>query len=106
MGLAPYGRPNSVRPLLELKDNELHVPEWDAGFNQPWMPDGKNKWEASPAMRHWEDMAWRIQHDAEEVLIARALAARDDRRQEPGPRRRRGAQLRRQRTHRARGGIR
>ena len=77
MGLAPYGRPNSVRPLLELKDGELHVPEWDADFNQPWMPDGKNKWEASPAMRHWEDMAWRIQHDAEEVLIARARWLRE-----------------------------
>ena len=77
MGLAPYGRPNSVRPLLELKDNELHVPEWDADFNQPWMPDGKNKWEANPAMRHWEDMAWRIQHDVEEVLIARARWLRE-----------------------------
>src|ERR1035437_9069571 len=77
MGLAPYGRPNSVRPLLELKDNELHVPEWDADFKQPWMPDGKNKWEANPAMRHWEDMAWRIQHDAEEVLIERARWLRE-----------------------------
>lgn len=77
MGLAPYGRPNSVRPLLELKDGELHVPEWDADFNQPWMPDGKNKWEANPAMRHWEDMAWRIQHDSEEVLIARARWLRE-----------------------------
>ena len=77
MGLAPYGRPNSVRPLLELKDGELHVPEWDADFNQPWTPDGKNKWEANPAMRHWEDMAWRIQHDAEEVLIARARWLRE-----------------------------
>lgn len=77
MGLAPYGRPNSVRPLLELKDGELHVPEWDADFNQPWMPDGKNKWEANPAMRHWEDMAWRIQHDVEEVLIARARWLRE-----------------------------
>ena len=37
---------------------------------------------------------------------ARALAARDDRRQEPVHRRRRGAQLRRQRPHRARGGLR
>ena len=77
MGLAPYGRPNSVRPLLELKDGELHAPEWDADFNQPWMPDGKNKWEANPAMRHWEDMAWRIQHDSEEVLIARACWLRE-----------------------------
>jgi len=72
MGLAPYGRPDSFKRLLEFKDGELHVPEWDAQFNQPWMPNDKNKWEASPAMPHWEDMAWRVQHDAEEVLLARA----------------------------------
>jgi len=72
MGLAPYGRPNRFRRLLELKDGELHVPEWDATFNQPWTPDGEKKWEASSAMEHWEDMAWRVQHDSEEVLLERA----------------------------------
>jgi carbamoyltransferase len=77
MGLAPYGRPDNFRRLLELKDGELQVPEWDAEFNQPWMPDGKNKWEASPSMKHWEDMAWRVQHDSEEVLIARARWLRE-----------------------------
>ena len=77
MGLAPYGRPESSRRLLALKDGELQVPEWDAEFNQPWMPDGKNKWEASPAMRHWEDMAWRAQHDSEEVLLERARWLRE-----------------------------
>ena len=77
MGLAPYGRPDSFKRLLEFKDGELHVPEWDAEFNQPWMPDDKNKWEASPAMPHWEDMAWRVQHDAEEVLLARARWLRE-----------------------------
>src|SRR4029077_2702758 len=77
MGLAPYGRPNSFKPLLAMKDGELHVPEWDAEFNQPWTPDGVKKWEASPAMRHWEDVAWRVQHDAEEVLLARARWLRE-----------------------------
>ena len=77
MGLAPYGRPNSFRRLLELKDGELQVPEWTADFNQPWMPDGIKKWEASPSMRHWEDMAWRVQHDSEEVLLARARWLRE-----------------------------
>jgi carbamoyltransferase len=77
MGLAPYGRPDSFKRLLEFKDGELHVPEWDAEFNQPWMPNDKNKWEASPAMPHWEDMAWRVQHDAEEVLLARARWLRE-----------------------------
>ncbi|HEY1476006.1 MAG TPA: carbamoyltransferase C-terminal domain-containing protein [Pseudolabrys sp.] len=77
MGLAPYGRPDSFRPLLKLNGGELEVPEWDADFNQPWMPDGVKKWEASPSMRHWEDMAWRVQRDSEEVLLARARWLRE-----------------------------
>ena len=77
MGLAPYGRPDNFRRLMELKDGELHIPEWDASFKQPWTPEDGKKWEASPSMRHWEDMAWRIQHDTEEVLVERARWLRD-----------------------------
>src|SRR5487761_2329787 len=77
MGLAPYGRPDSFKRLLEFKDGELRVPEWAADFNKPWMPNGTDKWEASPSMRHWEDLAWRVQHDAEEVLLARARWLRE-----------------------------
>ena len=78
MGLAPYGRPNNFRRLIEMKeDGELHVPEWDVSFDKPWIPDGKSKWEDSPAMRHWEDMSWRVQHDTEEVLLARARWLRE-----------------------------
>jgi len=77
MGLAPYGRPDGFRRLLELKNGELQIPEWDASFNQPWLPAGENKWEASPSMEHWEDMAWRVQHDAEEVLLERARWLRE-----------------------------
>ena len=77
MGLAPYGRPDNFRRLLEMKDGELHVPQWDASFNQPWTPDGTEKWEDHPAMPHWEDMAWRVQHDAEEVLLERARWLRE-----------------------------
>jgi carbamoyltransferase len=77
MGLAPYGRPDNFRRLLEMKDGQLHVPPWDASFNQPWTPDGQEKWEDHPAMPHWEDMAWRVQHDAEEVLLERARWLRE-----------------------------
>src|SRR6185437_10676870 len=77
MVLAPYGRPNNFRTLMQMKNGELHIPEWDATFDQPWMPDGDKKWEASPAMRHWEDMAWRIQRDSEEVLLERARWLRE-----------------------------
>ena len=77
MGLAPYGRRDNFRRLMELNDGELLIPEWDATFNKPWSPDGESKWEASPHMKHWEDLAWRIQHDSEEVLIARARWLRE-----------------------------
>ena len=77
MGLAPYGHPDSIRRLLEMRDGELQVPEWDASFNQPWTPDGAEKWEDHPAMPHWEDMAWQVQHDAEEVLLERARWLRE-----------------------------
>ena len=107
MGLAPYGRPDNFKRLLEFKDGELRVPEWDAEFNQPWMPDGMKKWEAESGHaalgRHGLARSARRRGGA---ARARALAARNDRRQEPVPCRRRGAQLRRQRTHRARGGLR
>ena len=72
MGLAPYGRPDAFRRLLWLEGGELHIPEWNAEFDKPWAPDGDEKWEASPSMQHWEDMAWRVQHDTEEVLLERA----------------------------------
>ena len=77
MGLAPYGRPNSFMRLLELRNGELKTTPWDETFNKPWMPDGVKKWEADPAMRHWEDLAWRVQHDTEEVLLERARWLRE-----------------------------
>ena len=77
MGLAPYGRPNAFRRLMELKDGEFHAPEWDETFDKPWFPDSDEKWEDSPYMAHWEDMAWRVQQDAEEILIERARGLRE-----------------------------
>jgi carbamoyltransferase len=76
MGLAPYGRREQVRQLLELTDGKLHVPRWTTDFKQPYVMDSGN-WEASPAMRHWEDLAWRIQDDTENVLLARARWLRE-----------------------------
>jgi carbamoyltransferase len=34
-------------------------------------------WEGSPSMRHWEDLAWRVQDDTENVLLARARWLRE-----------------------------
>ena len=76
MGLAPYGRREQVRHLLELADGKLHVPHWTTDLKQPYVMDGGN-WESSPSMRHWEDLAWRVQDDTENVLLARARWLRE-----------------------------
>ena len=76
MGLAPYGRREQVKHLLELNDGKLHVPHWTTDFRQPYVMDS-GSWEASPSMRHWEDLAWRVQDDTENVLLARARWLRE-----------------------------
>ena len=76
MGLAPYGRRDQVKPLLEMRDGQLHVPTWTADLKQPFVFDGSN-WEKSPSMQHWEDVAWRTQDDTENVLLARARWLRE-----------------------------
>lgn len=77
MGLAPYGRREQIKPLLELKGDTLHVPHWTAELNRPFIMDSDQKWESSPSMRHWEDLAWRVQDDTEKVLLARARWLRE-----------------------------
>lgn len=72
MGLAPYGRPDKIKPMLTMNGSDLHVPEWPAEFTQPWLEHAKERWETSPSMSHWEDLAWRIQDDTEKVLLHRA----------------------------------
>jgi carbamoyltransferase len=72
MGLAPYGRHKHMEPLVELEDETLRIRPWSKELDQPWIPDGTQRWEQSRAMRHWEDLAWRVQEDAENVLLARA----------------------------------
>ncbi len=77
MGLAPYGRPDAMKPLLEMKDGELQIPEWGVQFDKPWLVDREPDWEASPSMQHWKDMAWRVQEDTEKVLLERAIRLRE-----------------------------
>ncbi|MEO8320430.1 MAG: carbamoyltransferase C-terminal domain-containing protein, partial [Bradyrhizobium sp.] len=76
MGLAPYGRRDQVKHLLEMTDGKLHVPHWSIDLKQPFVFDGGN-WEKSSSMRHWEDLAWRTQDDTENVLLARARWLRE-----------------------------
>jgi carbamoyltransferase len=72
MGLAPYGTPNAVKPLVEIKDGELSFRDWGVEFDKPWLYEREPNWEANSSMQHWKDMAWRIQDDSETVLIERA----------------------------------
>src|SRR5262249_42883975 len=60
MGLAPYGRPGAVKPLLQMKGGELEFARWAADFDKPWLVE-LQPWEANPAVPHWEDLAWRGQ---------------------------------------------
>src|SRR5215467_11714388 len=69
MGLAHYGRPSAIGPLLDLRDDELVVPDWGVEFDKPWLVDREPKWEGSPDMQHWRDLAWRVQDDTETVLL-------------------------------------
>jgi len=77
MGLAPYGRPDQIKPLLHLKAGGLEVPDWSEEFNRPWLFDTGESWEANASMQHWQDLAWRVQDDAEKVLLARAVWLRE-----------------------------
>ena len=77
MGLAPYGGPSQIEPLVEFKNGALNVPEWTEAFNQPYLPDGPAKWENDPGMQHWKDLAWRVQEDTERVLVERAIWLRE-----------------------------
>jgi len=77
MGLAPYGRRENVKPLMQLKDGKLDVPRWTAELNKPFVMDADQKWESSPSMKHWEDLAWRVQDDTEKVLLARTAWLRE-----------------------------
>src|SRR6266566_5070480 len=77
MGLAPYGRAERIKGLLTLEDGQLHVPDWSNEFRYPWLVDSPQKWEDSPSMQHWEDLAWRVQEDTERLLLARAIWLRE-----------------------------
>ncbi len=77
MGLAPYGRPNRIKPMVKLENGELETVEWGREFNQPFQAEGRQAWEKSPSMSHWEDVAWQVQDDTERVLIQRAIWLRE-----------------------------
>ena len=44
--------------------------------SSPYLLGGRD-WENHPSMRHWEDLAWRVQDDTENVLLARTRWLRE-----------------------------
>jgi carbamoyltransferase len=77
MGLAPYGKPGKIAPLMYFEGDQLIVPDWDGLFNQPFLEESGEDWEKSPKVEHWRDLAWRVQHDTEEALLKRAIWLRE-----------------------------
>jgi carbamoyltransferase len=78
MGLAPYGRLGMIPPLMHLdENNEVIVPDWGTELDQPFFEESGENWEKSPKIPHWQDLAWRVQHDTEEVLLKRAIWLRE-----------------------------
>lgn len=79
MGLAPFGRPNKVEPLLDITDDgTLTIRPWTGEkFHQPFLPDSDEDWETSPKVQHWQDLAWQVQHDTEKVMVHRAKWLRE-----------------------------
>src|SRR5262245_31405306 len=77
MGLAPYGKPGKIAPLMRLDNDEVIVPDWGVEFDRPFLEESGESWENSPKLEHWQDVAWRVQQDTEEVLLQRAIWLRE-----------------------------
>ena len=77
MGLAPYGGPSAITPLVHMKNGELSVPDWGVEFDKPLLVEREPDWERSASMKHWKDLAWRVQDDTEKVLLERATWLRE-----------------------------
>ena len=100
MGLAPYGRREQIKPLMDIADNDLHSSALVRGV-QPALCDRQRR-EMGNQPFHAALGRSRLAGSGryrEGAARPRQLAAGDDRRQEPLHRRRRGAELRRQRPH-------
>lgn len=76
MGLAPYGK-ESMEPLVWLENGQLTFREWGDDLKHPFPGGTDREWEDSPHMDHWKDVAWRIQHDVESVLVAQAKSLQE-----------------------------
>lgn len=72
MGLAAFGNPDALAPLVSLRDGDLVVAPWPRDLSSPWVEGSQEAWEAAPQRSDYENLAARIQADAEEILLQRA----------------------------------
>ena len=77
MGLAPYGRHRAGQELMRADRRQAAGAALDHRTQAALRDGRRQKWENSPSMRHWEDLAWRVQDDTENVLLARARWLRE-----------------------------
>lgn len=71
MGLAPFGR-STFSPLAEVQNGDLVLHRWPDSLRNPFDGEDDKAWNESPHRAEWEDLAWRVQQDAEAVVLARA----------------------------------
>ena len=72
MGLAPYGR-DALPPFFRVGEDEaLTFAPWPESLCHPYDGDCDEAWAKSPHMNEWRNVAWRVQRDTEDALIARA----------------------------------
>lgn len=82
MGLAAFGAESDGIPqLMGVRDGRTWaLTKWPDHLSNPWLDPGddspraerRRHWEENLDLREWQDLCWRVQHDLEEALIARA----------------------------------
>jgi len=72
MGLAPFGTLDLPPMVAVTEGGGLRFTPWPEDWCHPYEGHSDHAWQTSPHRNHWQDMARRIQHDTEEVLLDRA----------------------------------
>src|SRR5947208_5256675 len=63
--------------MYNIKNGVLSDPDWGVEFDKPLLVVREPDWERSASMKHWKDLAWRVQDDTEKVLLERATWLRE-----------------------------
>ncbi len=77
MGLAPFGGPDDRIPRLveATADGTWTLDLWPEHLCNPYIPQESKDhadWEESEHLEEWQNLAWRVQDDLEELMLRRA----------------------------------